>query len=86
VNRIGADVRRDRLLEGVPTRPGKDRDAYPPAVGRGRGADLTNGTSTTGWKADVAYVPKSENRSHGSALGTKLRRFCDGVRFTYVFY
>ena len=39
-----------------------------------------------GWKADVRYVPSSENRSHGSALGIKLRRFCDGTRFRYVFY
>jgi hypothetical protein len=31
-------------------------------------------------------VPSSENRSHGSTLGIKLRRFCDGTRFRYVFY
>jgi hypothetical protein len=34
----------------------------------------------------VAYVPSSENRSHGSRMGTKLRRFCDGTKFRYVFY
>jgi hypothetical protein len=28
-NRKGADERRDRLLEGFPTRPGLDRDEYP---------------------------------------------------------
>ena len=28
----------------------------------------------------------AENRSHGSVLGLKLRRFCDGTRFRYVFY
>ena len=39
-----------------------------------------------GWKADVRYVPSSENRSHGSSLGIKLRRFCDGTRFRYVFF
>ncbi len=74
LHRPGADDRRDRLLEDVPTREGYDRDEYPPAVGRRRAP------------ADVAYVPSSENRSHGAVLGIKLRRFCDGTRFRYVFY
>jgi hypothetical protein len=74
LRRDGADARRDRLLDAYPTRPGYDRDEYPPAVGRRRPA------------ADVAYVPSSENRSHGATLGVKLRRFCDGTRFRYVFY
>ncbi len=74
LNRRGADARRDRLLGDLPTRAGYDRDEYPPALGRGR------------WKADVRYVPSSENRSHGSTLGIKLRRFCDGTRFRYLFY
>ena len=86
LNRPGADARRDRLLEDFPTRAGHDRDEYPPAVGRGRGAGLTRGSDPRGWKADVAYVPSSENRSHGSTMGIKLRRFCDGTRFRYVFY
>lgn len=86
LNRAGADARRDRLLRVWDTRPGKDRDEYPPAVGRGRGKGLTGGSSPRGWKADVAYVPSSENRSHGSRMGIKLRRFCDGTRFRYVFY
>jgi hypothetical protein len=86
LNRPGAAARRDRLLSSYPTRPGYDRDEYPPAVGRGRGKGLTRGTDPTGWKADVRYVPSHENRSHGSALGLKLRRFCNGTRFRYVFY
>jgi len=86
VNRAGADARRERLLADIPTRPGMDRDEYPPAVGRGRGAHLARGASPRGWLADVAYVPSSENRSHGSTMGIKLRRFCDGTRFRYVFY
>ena len=75
-----------RLLEGFPTRDGFDRDEYPPAVGRGQGKGLERGRHPRGWKADVRYVPSSENRSHGSVLGIKLRRFCDGTRFRYVFY
>jgi hypothetical protein len=74
VNRSGADSRRDRLLRPIATRPGMDRDEYPPAVARGSD------------RADVAYVPSSENRSHGSTMGLKLRRYCNGTRFRYVFY
>jgi hypothetical protein len=74
VNRAGADQRRDRLLAGIATHRGMDRDEYPPAVARGS------------YRADVAYVPSSENRSHGSTMGAKLRRYCDGTRFRYVFY
>jgi hypothetical protein len=86
LNRPGADARRNRLLESWPTRKGYDRDEYPPAVGRGRGAGLVGGSDPRGWKADVAYVPSGENRSHGSTMGAKLKRFCNGTKFRYVFY
>ena len=43
LNRPGADARRDRLLAAFATRPGQDRDEYPPAVGRGKGAGLERG-------------------------------------------
>jgi len=89
LNRPGADSRRDRLLEGFPTRDGFDRDEYPAAVGRGRAngksRGLVRGRNPRGWKADVAYVPSAENRSHGSSLGNKLRPYCDGTRFRYAF-
>lgn len=76
LNRRGADERRDELLARYATRDGFDRDEYPPAIARGAGR----------WRAHVAYVPSGENRSHGARLGLKLRRFCDGTRFRYVFY
>ncbi|MDX6696764.1 MAG: hypothetical protein QOE65_161 [Solirubrobacteraceae bacterium] len=38
-----------------------------------------------GWMADVRYVRSAENRSHGSSHGSKLRRYCKGTRFRYVF-
>lgn len=86
LNRTGADKRRARLLEGVATKRGYDRDEYPPALGRGQGKGLTKGSDPTGWRADVKLVPSGENRSHGSVMGLKLRRFCSGTKFRYVFY
>jgi hypothetical protein len=85
VNRPAAAERRTRLLEDIATRSGFDRDEYPPAVGRGKGRGLERGSDPRGWKADVRCVPSAENRSHGSALGTKLRAFCTGTPFRYVF-
>jgi len=89
LNRPKADDRRDRLLEGIPTKAGFDRDEYPPAVGRGRPngkqKGLVRGITPLGWMADVMYVPSSENRSHGSSMGAKLRRLCNGTRFRYEF-
>jgi hypothetical protein len=89
LNRPGASARRDRLLQDIPTRRGYDRDEYPPAVGRGRAngdlRSLVRGIDPRGWLADVEYVPSGENRSHGSSMGSKLRHFCNGTRFRYVF-
>ncbi len=87
IDRTGASSRRDRLLSGVATKDGYDRDEYPPAMGRGRGSSgLTRGANPVGWRASVRLVPSSENRSHGSVMGIKLRRFCSGTRFRYRFY
>jgi Deoxyribonuclease NucA/NucB len=74
LNRKGADERRRKLLENIPTKKGYDRDEYSPAFARKT------------WKADVEYVPSSENRSHGSVMGKKLSPYCDGTRFKYVWY
>ena len=43
------------------------------------------GINPIGWMADVMYVADRENQSHGSSMGAKLRRFCNGTRFRYVF-
>ncbi len=87
LNRAGAIERRERLMRGRSTREGYDRDEYPPAVGRGAGRPaLMQGAKPRGWKASVQLVPAAENRGHGSTLGIKLRRFCDGTLFRYVFY
>ena len=57
LNRRGADARRDRRLEDIPTKDGFHRDEYPPAVGRGKGKGLERERHPRGWKADVRYVP-----------------------------
>lgn len=85
LNRLGADARRDRLLADFPTKKGYDRDEYPPAIGRGRGFHI-RGINPRGWMASVRHVPSSENRSHGSRMGIKLRRFCNGTMFRYGWY
>jgi hypothetical protein len=55
VNRPGSHARRNRLLEGIPTLAGFDRDEYPPAVGRGRANGYLRGlvrgsTRWAGWR------------------------------------
>jgi hypothetical protein len=74
VHRAGAASRRSRLLRGIPTRPGNDRDEYPMAMAR------------TTVSADVAYVDAAQNRGAGSVQGAKLRRYCSGQRFRIVWY
>jgi hypothetical protein len=74
LNRKGASERRDRLLEGVPTKPGFDRDEQPAAMLRKT------------WHAHVALVPSSENRSQGAVMATKLKRYCDGTKIKFVWY
>jgi hypothetical protein len=46
---------------------------------------LVRGINPLGWMASVMYVESSEYSSHGASLGGKLRRFCNGTRFRYVF-
>jgi hypothetical protein len=71
--RKGADQRRDQLLQGIPTKPGYDRDEAPAAVLRKK------------VQADVRYVPSSENRSAGSSLGRQISGYCNGVQVRYRF-
>ena len=71
--RKGADQRRDQLLQGIPTKPGFDRDEAPAAVLRKK------------VQADVRYVPSGENRSAGSSLGSQISGYCNGVHVRYRF-
>ena len=74
INRADAARRRSRLLRGIATAPGKDRDEYPPAMARRTVA------------ADVALVDSAQNRGAGAVQGAKLRRWCSGQRFRIVWY
>jgi len=75
IDRAHADQHRREATRGIPTKPGNDRDEYPPAVSRegGRGAD-------------VRYVPSSDNRGAGASLGSQLRGYCDGQRFQFSIF
>ncbi len=70
IDRAGADENREDSLRGIPTKPGFDRDEYPPAVAREGGEG-----------ADVRYVRSSENRSAGSYMGNRLEPYCSGQPF-----
>lgn len=73
-----ADARRHRAQwqrkqgSQFPTKPGYDRDEYPPAASREGGADT-----------DLRYVLSWENRSAGSVMGAQLRKFCEGQPFRF---
>lgn len=73
IARDEAGQNRRRSLAGVPTRPGFDRDEYPPAVSDEGGAG-----------ADVRYVRSSTNRSAGALMGRVLRPYGDGQCFVVV--
>ena len=62
-----------------------NKTTYSTRTANGSSRGLVRGANPRGWLADVAYVPSSENRSHGASLGAKLRRYCNGVKCRYVF-
>lgn len=76
LERDNASARRAYDVRGTPTRPGFDRDEWPPAFTEEAGQH-TDGRPHD----DIAYVPSSENRSGGAVMGAALREFCDGQRF-----
>jgi Deoxyribonuclease NucA/NucB len=73
VDRDHAVIRRQEALAGIPTKPGVDRDEYPPAM-----------SAEGGGSAHVAYVDRSENRAQGASMGWQLGPYCDGQAFLYV--
>ncbi len=70
IRRYEATANRRASLKGIPTKPGYDRDEYPPAV-----------SDEGGKGADVRYVRSAENRSAGSVMGRQLAPYCNEQRF-----
>lgn len=70
-DRSGASARRGAALRGIPTKPGLDRDEYPPAVFAEGGAG-----------ASVRHVPLSDNRSAGATMRNQLRGATEGCKIT----
>jgi hypothetical protein len=64
------DANRDAAMVGWPTRPGYDRDEYPPAMSDEGGAG-----------ADVRYIDPSDNRGAGSSMGNQLEAWCNTQPF-----
>jgi hypothetical protein len=69
IDRPGTDARRAANLEGIPTKKGKDRDEFPPAV-------IDNGGS--GYS--VRHIDRSDNRGAGSSIGHQIKNLPDGTR------
>ena len=67
VDRPGAPGRRADALRGKPTRPGTDRDEYPPAFTREGGAN-----------SSVRNIPPGDNRGAGSSIGHQTRDVPNG--------
>jgi len=67
IDRHGAKRRRTQSLRGMPTKPGFDRDEYPPAV-----------FAEGGKGASVRYIPANDNRSAGAQIGNQLKSRPDG--------
>jgi filamentous hemagglutinin len=69
IDRGGAVARRRDSLRGIETRPGLDRDEYPPAM-----------FSEGGKGASVRHISASDNRGAGACIGAQCRGLPDGAR------
>lgn len=62
IDRPNAKTNRADSLRGIPTRVGKDRDEYPPAMFEEGGAG-----------ASVKYIDPADNRGAGSSMGHQIK-------------
>ncbi|WP_315770063.1 MULTISPECIES: RHS repeat-associated core domain-containing protein [unclassified Bradyrhizobium] len=69
IDRAGAAANRRESLRGMPTKPGYDRDEYPPAMFREGGAN-----------ASRDYVRSPDNRGSGACMGAQCRGYSDGTQ------
>jgi RHS repeat-associated protein len=73
IDRAGKNARRADNLKGVPTKKGKDRDEFPPAV-------INNG----GNGQSVLHIDPSDNRGAGSSIGHQIKNLPDNTRVIIV--
>jgi hypothetical protein len=73
LNRSGADARRDRLLEDIPTKDGYDRDEYPPAVGRGKGPGSSADATRAAGRPTSATCPARRTDRTAPCSATRSR-------------
>ncbi|MBP1853433.1 NucA/NucB deoxyribonuclease domain-containing protein [Rhizobium halophytocola] len=71
LDRPGTTARRAASLRGIPTKPGMDRDEYPPATFAEGGAG-----------ASVRHIPRSDNRSAGGQIAAQLTGATEGCKIT----
>jgi RHS repeat-associated protein len=71
INRAGATANRREALRGMPTKAGKDRDEYPPAMFKegGRGASRE-------------YISPGDNRGSGASIANQCSNLKDSQRVT----
>ncbi len=69
INRSGAAANRRDSLRGVETKPGLDRDEFPPAMFQEGGKG-----------ASVRHINSSDNRGAGACIGAQCRGLSDGTR------
>lgn len=68
LDRAGAEARRADNLRGIPTRPGQDRDEFPPAM------------FSEGAGAHVKHIGAGDNRGAGSDMKNQLADIPNGGR------
>ncbi len=69
IDRPGTKARRRASLKGIKTKPGKDRDEYPPAMFKEGGAG-----------ADVKHIDSCDNRGAGSCMGHQCAKYPNGTK------
>ncbi len=69
INRAGATANRKDSLRGVNTKPGLDRDEFPPAMFKEGGKG-----------ASVRHINRGDNRGAGACIGAQCRGLSNGTR------
>ena len=76
LDRADAEEHREADLAGMETNSEMDIDEMPPAATR----------ESAGGKANVEYIPASDNRGAGASMGDQLRGYCEGQAWKLVLH